>query len=100
MLPAQQFRSINLWFVLPFPVHKTQHAHAQLIKPFGLEADRHLLRSLFSHIDFADALNASKNSVHAKLLTIELNAQLNKSALLTNICFAVDKCFAQQKVSQ
>lgn len=68
------------------------------MKPFGLEAERHLLRCLFVHVDFSDALNTSKNSLHAKLLGTELVAQLNKSSLLTNICFAVDKCYGQQKV--
>lgn len=71
----------------------------QLVKPFGLEADRHLLRCLFSNIDFGDSIQVSKNSLHAKLLTQELTAQLNKSSLITNICFAIDNCFPYQKVS-
>lgn len=72
----------------------------QLVKPFGLEAERHLLRCLFSHIDFGDAANAAKNSLQAALLTTELTVQLNKSALLTNICYAVENCFYQQKVER
>lgn len=71
----------------------------QLVKPFGLEADRHLLRCLFSSIDFSDANQTAKHSLQAKLLNQELNAVLNKSSLITNICFAIDNCFAHQKVS-
>lgn len=71
----------------------------QLVKPFGLEADRHLLRCLFSHIDFSDAIQASKNSLQAKLLSQELTALLNKSSLITNICFAIDKSLSCQKVN-
>lgn len=75
------------------------HNHIQLVKPFGLEADRHLLRCLFSSIDFSDPSQTAKQSLQAKLLNQELNAVLNKSSLITNICFAIDNCFAQQKVS-
>lgn len=75
-------------------------AHKQLVKPFGLEADRHLLRCLFSSIDFSDANSqTAKHSQQAKLLNQELNAVLNKSSLITNICFAIDNCFPHQKVS-
>lgn len=69
----------------------------QLVKQFGLEADRHLLRCLFSSVDFADATQVAKNSLQAKLLSTELTSLLNKSSLISNICFAVDNCLAQQK---
>lgn len=72
----------------------------KLVKPFGLEADRHLLRCLFSSIDFGDCINASKSSLQAKLLSQELKALLNRSSLITNICFAIDNCFSYQKVRQ
>lgn len=71
----------------------------QFVKQFGLEADRHFLRCLFSSIDFGDALQVSKNSLHAKLLSTELTSLLNKSSLISNLCFAVDNCFTSQKVS-
>lgn len=74
--------------------------HMQLVKPFGLEADRHLLRCLFSSIDFSETNQTAKHSLQAKLLNLELNAVLNKSSLITNICFAIDNCFNHQKVSE
>lgn len=70
---------------------------SQLVKQFGLEADRHLLRCLFSSINFGDAIQVSKNSLQAKLLSTELTALLNKSSLISNICFAIDNTFLHQK---
>lgn len=72
--------------------------YLQLVKPFGLEADRHLLRCLFSTIDFSDASQAAKNSLQSKLLSQELNNLLNKSSLISSICFAIDNSFNTQKV--
>lgn len=69
----------------------------QLCKQFGLEAERHLLRCLFSSIDFSDA--HSKNSLQAKLLTSELSSLLNKSTFVSNLCFAIEHPLPQQKVS-
>ncbi|XP_031617580.1 CCR4-NOT transcription complex subunit 1-like [Contarinia nasturtii] len=69
-----------------------------LVKPFGLEADRHLLRCLFSSVDFTEANNqTAKKSLQARLLKQELNTVLSKSSLITNICFAIDNCFIKQK---
>ena len=63
----------------------------QLCKQFGSEAERHLLRCLFSSIDFGDAIQSSKNSLQAKLLSSELSSLLlNKSSFVSSICFAVD----------
>lgn len=70
----------------------------QLCKQFGLEAERHLLRCLFSSIDFADS--HSKNSLQAKLLTSELSSLLNKSTFVSNLCFAVEHPLPKQKVSR
>lgn len=85
--------------LIEFEFRFFQFGTGKLVKPFGLEADRHLLRCLFSSIDFNDANQTARHSLQAKLLNQELNAVLNKSSLITNICFAVDNCFPQQKVS-
>uniref|UniRef100_A0A1Y9H2G9 Uncharacterized protein n=1 Tax=Anopheles dirus TaxID=7168 RepID=A0A1Y9H2G9_9DIPT len=71
---------------------------AQLVKDFGLEADRHLLRCLFSSIDFGDAAqSASRGYCQARLLATELASLTNKPQLVANVCFAVDNPFPQQK---
>lgn len=70
----------------------------QLVKSFGLEADRHVLRCLFANIDFTEPDDVAENSLHAKLLVQELGALLNKSSLISNICFAVENVFGHQKV--
>uniref|UniRef100_A0A182JXB0 CHK kinase-like domain-containing protein n=1 Tax=Anopheles christyi TaxID=43041 RepID=A0A182JXB0_9DIPT len=71
---------------------------AQLVKDFGLEADRHLLRCLFSSIDFGDATHsASRGYCQARLLATELASLTNKPQLVANVCFAVDNPFPQQK---
>uniref|UniRef100_A0A240PK76 Uncharacterized protein n=1 Tax=Anopheles epiroticus TaxID=199890 RepID=A0A240PK76_9DIPT len=70
----------------------------QLVKDFGLEADRHLLRCLFSSIDFGDATHsASRGYCQARLLATELASLTNKPQLVANVCFAVDNPFPQQK---
>lgn len=61
----------------------------QLVQQFGLEADRHYLRCLFSSIDFGD-VQAAKSSSQAKLLSNELTALLDKPSLISNICYAFD----------
>ncbi|XP_073847856.1 CCR4-NOT transcription complex subunit 1 isoform X2 [Musca autumnalis] len=83
----------------------------KLIEEFGLEADRHCLRCLFASISFNDPALTSTNSpstsslsnvqqqqlLLAKLLQIQLELQLNKAAHISNICFAIDSCWIQQK---
>ncbi|CAO1323562.1 unnamed protein product [Diamesa serratosioi] len=70
---------------------------SELCKQFGLEAERHLLRCLFSSIDFADSQNSYKNSLQAKLLSSELSSILNRSSFVSSLCFALENPFAQQK---
>jgi CCR4-NOT transcription complex subunit 1 len=70
----------------------------KLVQQFGLEADRHYLRCLFSSIDFGD-VQAAKNSPQAKLLSNELTALLDKPSLISNICFAFDNQISYQKAT-
>lgn len=77
----------------------SNHFSLQLCKQFGLEAERHLLRCLFSSIDFSDA-HSAKASLQAKLLSSELSSLLNKSSFVSSLCFALENLLPQQKVSE
>lgn len=72
--------------------------YLQLVQQFGLEADRHYLRCLFSSIDFGD-VQAAKSSSQAKLLSNELTALLDKPSLISNICYAFDNQINDSKVT-
>jgi CCR4-NOT transcription complex subunit 1 len=39
----------------------------------------------------------AKSSLQAKLLSEEIGSLLNKSSLVSNLCFAIDNCFHHQK---
>ncbi|XP_063227280.1 CCR4-NOT transcription complex subunit 1 isoform X2 [Bacillus rossius redtenbacheri] len=73
---------------------------SHLVWTHGQEADRHLLRCLFSHIDFS--VEGSKRdrdgqNAHAQLLAQECTALLTKPALVANLCHAVDNPLHHQK---
>lgn len=75
---------------------------AQFVKDFGVEADRHLLRALFSAVDFSsDAPNQAQgqtqNALVIRLLSAELTGALTKPQLVGNVCYAVDNLLPQQK---
>lgn len=67
----------------------------------GLEADRHLLRSLISYVDFSKGEvsdSSAKDYFQTKLLKQECNSLLSKPSFISNLCFAVDKPLHHQKV--
>lgn len=76
---------------------------AQFVKDFGVEADRHLLRALFSAIDFSSdappnpAQAQTQNGLLIRLLSEELTGLLTKPQLVGNVCYAVDNLLPQQK---
>jgi len=73
----------------------------QLVTSHGLEADRHLLRCLFSHIDFSaegSKTSSSKDFHQIQLLVQECVALLTKPALISNLCYALDNPLHHQKV--
>nr|XP_036218793.1 CCR4-NOT transcription complex subunit 1 isoform X1 [Bactrocera oleae] len=83
---------------------ETSESINQYIKETGLEADRHCLRCLFSVINFTDTISTSPNSnynfiveAQSRLLGAQLENQLTRASFISNICFAVDHCFPQQK---
>jgi len=68
----------------------------------GFEADRHLLRCLFSHIDLKDT-EGPRNTSHkdyyqAQLLAHQCTTLLNKPSLTSILCFALDNPLLSQKV--
>lgn len=85
--------NIWLWFYVWF----------QLVASHGLEADRHLFRSLFSFVDLSSDPNKSvptyKDSLQLQLLSQECSALLSKPALVSVLCFAFDQPLNRNKVS-
>lgn len=76
----------------------------QLILSHGLEADRHLLRCLFSHIDLSvegsrKTNGNSKDCLQIQLLIQECANLLSKPTLISNVCYAVDNPLHHQKVN-
>ncbi|XP_076649788.1 CCR4-NOT transcription complex subunit 1 isoform X4 [Halictus rubicundus] len=66
----------------------------------GLEADRHLLRSLLSCIDFSTGEppeSSAKDYFQVQLLKQECTNLLSKPSFISNLCFAIDHPFHQQK---
>lgn len=74
----------------------------QLVALHGLEADRHLLRCLFSHIDFSaeGSKTSSKDLYQTQLLVQECSALVTKPSFVSNLCYAIDNPLNQQKVSK
>ena len=67
----------------------------------GLEADRHLLRSLLSCIDFSTGESpelSARDYFQVQLLKQECTNLLSKPSFISNLCFAIDHPFHQQKV--
>lgn len=70
----------------------------QLVLLHGLEADRHLLRCLFSLLEFPETTNKiSAPSVHSQLLLSQFSALLNKPSLVSSICYVLDNPLSTQK---
>ena len=74
----------------------------QLVSEHGPEADRHLLRCLFSNVDFGgDAKGSSGKDFHqAQLLTQESATLITKPNFVSTLCYAIDNPLNQQKVSK
>jgi CCR4-NOT transcription complex subunit 1 len=70
----------------------------------GFEADRHLFRCLFSHIDLKDT-EGPRNTSHkdyyqAQLLSNQCTTLLNKPSLSSILCFALDNPLFSQKAQK
>ncbi|XP_067012333.2 CCR4-NOT transcription complex subunit 1 isoform X3 [Anabrus simplex] len=73
---------------------------SNLVTSYGLEADRHLLRCLFSHVDFSaegSRTSSNKDFYQVLLLGQECAALLTKPTLVSNLCYAIDFPLHYQK---
>ncbi|XP_024942332.1 CCR4-NOT transcription complex subunit 1 isoform X6 [Cephus cinctus] len=71
-----------------------------LVQWKGLEADRHLLRCLFSYVDFSTGEPpepSAKDYYQVQLLAQECTNLLSKPSLISNLCYAIDHPLHQQK---
>ncbi|XP_039287191.1 LOW QUALITY PROTEIN: CCR4-NOT transcription complex subunit 1 [Nilaparvata lugens] len=73
---------------------------SQLTSLYGCEADRHLLRCLLSAVEWSGSAHAQWSSgptPQVQLLAQECAALLAKPALVSNLCFAIDRPLYHQK---
>ncbi|XP_060561916.1 CCR4-NOT transcription complex subunit 1-like [Ruditapes philippinarum] len=69
-----------------------------LVSQHGAEADRHLFRCLFSHVDFSsDGKSAGKDIHQTQFLIQECNSLLTKPNFVSTLCFAIDSPLHHQK---
>uniref|UniRef100_T1ISW7 CCR4-NOT transcription complex subunit 1 n=1 Tax=Strigamia maritima TaxID=126957 RepID=T1ISW7_STRMM len=69
-----------------------------LVVQHGLEAERHLLRCLFSHVDFSgDGKSSGKDFHQTQYLIQECVSLITKSNFISNLCYAVDNPLHHQK---
>ncbi|KAG8177929.1 hypothetical protein JTE90_000793 [Oedothorax gibbosus] len=71
---------------------------SRLVAYHGLEAERHLLRCLFSHVDFSgDGKSSGKDFHQTQFLVQECASILNKPHFVSTFCYAIDCPLQQQK---
>ncbi len=73
---------------------------SRLVSQQGPEGDRHLLRCLFSYVDFSgDGKTAAKefHQLHIQLLTQECTTLFTKPNFVCTLCHALDNPLHQQK---
>ncbi|GFQ94535.1 CCR4-NOT transcription complex subunit 1 [Trichonephila clavata] len=74
---------------------------SRLVAYHGLEAERHLLRCLFSHVDFSgDGKSSGKDFHQTQLLIQECVSILNRPNFVSTFCYAIDCPLQQQKSLQ
>uniref|UniRef100_A0A3B3REG1 CCR4-NOT transcription complex subunit 1 n=1 Tax=Paramormyrops kingsleyae TaxID=1676925 RepID=A0A3B3REG1_9TELE len=76
----------------------SQQEIQHIVNQHGPEADRHLLRCLFSRVDFtADSKNSSKDSHQAQFLAQECASLVSKPNFISTLCYAIDNPLHYQK---
>uniref|UniRef100_A0A8C4WXR9 CCR4-NOT transcription complex, subunit 1 n=1 Tax=Eptatretus burgeri TaxID=7764 RepID=A0A8C4WXR9_EPTBU len=71
---------------------------AHLVGTCGTEADRHLLRCLFSHVDFSgDGKSSGKDFHQTQFLIQECTALITKPNFISTLCYAIDNPLHYQK---
>ncbi|KAK3085676.1 hypothetical protein FSP39_006989 [Pinctada imbricata] len=69
-----------------------------LVGQHGAEADRHLFRCLFSHVDFSgDGRSSGKDFHQTQFLIQEFNNLLGKPNFVSTLCYAIDNPLHHQK---
>ncbi|KAL3243942.1 hypothetical protein MRX96_019525 [Rhipicephalus microplus] len=71
---------------------------SRLIALHGFEAERHLLRCLFSHVDFSgDGKSSGKDFHQTQYLIQEFSSVLSKPNFVSTVCFAIENPLHYQK---
>lgn len=87
---------------LQFLIYLYLFDYLKAIQLQGFEADRHLLRCLFSHIDLNESKGSrnvsNQNYFQAKLLAEQCKTLLKNPSLTSILCFALDNPFNIKKV--
>lgn len=71
---------------------------SHLVSQHGAEADRHLFRCLFSHVDFSgDGRSSGKDFHQTQFLIQEFGNLLGKPNFVSTLCYAIDNPLHHQK---
>ncbi|XP_043935455.1 CCR4-NOT transcription complex subunit 1 [Protopterus annectens] len=74
------------------------NAQLLIVNQHGPEADRHLLRCLFSHVDFSgDGKSSGKDFHQTQFLIQECASLITKPNFVSTLCYAVDNPLHYQK---
>ncbi|XP_034541652.1 CCR4-NOT transcription complex subunit 1 isoform X5 [Notolabrus celidotus] len=76
----------------------SQQEIQHIVNRHGPEADRHLLRCLFSHVDFSgDGKSSGKDFHQTQFLIQECVSLISKPNFISTLCYAVDNPLHYQK---
>ncbi|KAJ4938165.1 hypothetical protein JOQ06_002791 [Pogonophryne albipinna] len=76
----------------------SQQEIQHIVNRHGPEADRHLLRCLFSHVDFSgDGKSSGKDFHQTQFLIQECVSLISKPNVIATLCYAVDNPLHYQK---
>uniref|UniRef100_A0AAX7VRH3 CCR4-NOT transcription complex subunit 1 n=1 Tax=Astatotilapia calliptera TaxID=8154 RepID=A0AAX7VRH3_ASTCA len=77
----------------------SQQEIQHIVNRHGPEADRHLLRCLFSHVDFSgDGKSSGKDFHQTQFLIQECVSLISKPNFISTLCYAIDNPLHYQKV--
>uniref|UniRef100_A0A8C5HTK1 CCR4-NOT transcription complex subunit 1 n=1 Tax=Gouania willdenowi TaxID=441366 RepID=A0A8C5HTK1_GOUWI len=77
----------------------SQQEIQHIVNRHGPEADRHLLRCLFSHVDFSgDGKSSGKDFHQTQFLIQECALLISKPNFISTLCYAIDNPLHYQKV--
>ncbi|GCC35607.1 hypothetical protein chiPu_0014093 [Chiloscyllium punctatum] len=76
----------------------SQQEISHIVNRHGPEADRHLLRCLFSHVDFSgDGKSSGKDFHQTQFLIQECASLITKPNFISTLCYAIDNPLHYQK---